>query len=234
MNSSKIKKLFSAAALLTAAASSQAALVQSGIVYDSGSGFGNVSTVLTLANNNQTGMTNGEVIRVAGEDKTNGNVASGSVKNATFSFASLNVTDASQLLFIFNAAEPGNAANAVTLESLVFSIYSDMGGTALFTSKILSPILFPSTQSGTGSAGFNFVLDDADALAAQQFVTSTNRIGLAASLSGATGGSDTFFVGVTEAAAEGPGNQIPEPGSAVLLGLGLAGIIAARKRRAKA
>lgn len=224
------KKWYIAAALIAVATSSHAALIQPIVAYDSGSGFGNVRTVLSLANNNRTGLTSGEVARIGGADATAGNVASGSVKNATYSFGALHITDAGRLLFIFNATEPGGDSSGVTLESLVFSIYSDMGGTALFTSRTLSPVVFSSTQSGTGSAGFVFVLDDADALAAQHFVTATNRIGLAASLSGATGGSDTFFVSET---ANGISSGIPEPGSVALLSLALAGIAAVRKRRAK-
>ncbi len=222
-----IKHLLAATALFNVATMSHAALVQAGTMYNNGSGFGNVNTVLTLANNNGTGLTNGSVGWDGAADVTSGNTAPGASKNATFSFGDLNITSAGDLIFVFNATEPGNAAaNGVTLESLILSIYSDMGGPSLFTASLASPVVFSETENGTGSAGYSFVLDATDMAAAQLFVSANNRIGLAASLSDATAGADTFYVAVRA-------SEVPEPGSIALLAMGLAGAWAARKRSDK-
>lgn len=230
MKLNNFKKMIIAAALMGAAASSQASLIPVGEIPTEGSGFGNVNTVLTLASDNQTGVSSGAVIRMDGADQTTGNTKPGESANSTYSFDFLGVDDATDLLFVFNPNEP--AGNSITLDSLVLSIYSDMGGTALFTATLEAPLFFESTNQGTGKAGFGFALDAEQAAMAQQFISATNRIGLSAGVSSATGGPDTFFVMVREDEGEGPGNEIPEPGSIALLGLGIAGLWAVRRRKA--
>lgn len=225
-----LKRFIATAALLGAAGSSQASLIPVGTIIDTGTGFGNVDTVLTLQNDNQSGLTSGAVMRTGGTDTTTGNVQPGGVHNSTYSFGELNITSAGDLLFVFNATEPGNiSTNGVTLESLVLSIYSDTGGTALFTAELEDPVTFGTTETGVGRSGFTFALDGPQADAAQEFVSATNRIGLAASLSAATGGPDTFFV----RSLDDNGTEVPEPGSVALLGLGIAGFWVARGRVAR-
>lgn len=231
---------------------SQASLISAGKVTDSGSGIGNVNTVLTLKNDNRKnlprgvdnpdyGKSSGSVFRdTDGTDDTTGDVqADGNSKvlASTWSFSQLNVTQTSQLYFIFNPVEPGG--DSIRLESLVLTIYSD-GGESLWNSGAFAPITFEEsvegegTDTGTGKSGYAFKLDAAQALASQDFWDSSNRIGLAASLSSANGGHDTFFVQVLPDDGEGGGNDIPEPGSIVLLGLGMAGMTALRRRQRKA
>jgi hypothetical protein len=219
-------QLIAAAALLSASAFSHASLVYVGPVPATGSGFGHVETVLTLQSNNMTGTSSGLVGRAAGADFTVGTVQPGSVHNSTYSFSELGITDADDLLFIFNPAEPGNANNSIQLDSLILSIYSDFGGPALFTASLDSPHFFPTTNPGIGNSGFGFALDAAQALSAQAFVSATNRIGLAATVTSATGGPDTFFVNVLDGS-----NPVPEPGSVALLGVAVIGMWAVRRRR---
>ena len=212
---------------MTVCTPSHASLVPAGVIIDTGTGFGNVNTVLTLQNDNQTGMASGSVERSGGTDVTTGDTLPGAVHNATYSFGELNITNAGDIQLIFNADEPGNIlANGIMLNSLVLSIYSSAGGPALFSASLIAPQVFPVTETGVGRSGFVFELDMLQALAAQPFITATNRLGLASTISMATGGPDTFYV------LEGHG-VIPEPGSVALLGLGLAGMLVARRRSAR-
>lgn len=246
MKLNQTTRLLAAAALFAATASSHASLIYTGVVNDTGTGIGQVNTILTLNNDNQPvirgnpnpnyGMTTGAVFRTGSGDGTSGNVQSNGnsqVHNATWSFGELNVTQASQLVIVFNPVEPGNAQdNSVRLESLVLSIYTD-DGDLLWDSGAFAPITFPTSETGTGRSGYAFSLDAEQAGLAQPFLAELNRIGLSASLSGANGGPDTFFVRVLDE-GEGPGNEVPEPGSVALLGLGIAGMTALRRRQRKA
>jgi hypothetical protein len=246
MKLNKYTQLLAATAFFALSASSQASLVYTQVVQDTGSGIGQVNTLLTLENDNQPvirgnpnpnyGMSSGAVFRTDSGDGTSGNVQSNGnsqVHNATWSFGELNVTQASQLVIIFNPVEPGNVAdNSVRLESLVLSIFTD-DGDLLWDSGAFAPITFPTSETGTGRSGYAFSLDTQQAALAQPFLSELNRIGLSASLSSANGGPDTFFVRVLDD-GEGPGNEIPEPGSVALLGLGIAGMTALRRRKRKA
>ncbi|HEX9172597.1 MAG TPA: PEP-CTERM sorting domain-containing protein [Telluria sp.] len=217
-----------AATLLCASASSHASLIYAGSLQNTGSGFGNVNTVLTLNGSGNTAT--GSVIRSGGADVTTGDATSAGVQNATFSFSQLNITNANQIRLIFNASEPGNVNNSINLDAMTLSIYSDIGGAALFSTSLAAGQFFATTENGIGSIGYAFILDAASTALAQSFVTGTNRIGLASSISLATGGPDTFLISIA-AGPQGPGNSIPEPGSLLLLGLGLAGITASGLRK---
>jgi len=141
--------------------------------------------------------------------------------------------DATNFGVVFNADQ--SAGGGITLTSLNVAFYNS-AGTLLFqsgpvscTAAGLTNCAFASTVHGIGGAGYLFKLDAAQqaaATAAGVFSTQTTIVGLSASVSGNSGGGETFFL------ARVPGiSTVPEPTSMLLMGAGLIGLAFARKNR---
>jgi PEP-CTERM motif len=232
-----IRRLAAAAAAVAAlgAAPAHAMLVLQSEEIFSGTGLGNVSTVLTLQGQGDATFEQGSVSYDGSADVLSGNALSGASQTMTRTIDEVGLTSAADLRIVFNAQEPGNGDNSILLTNLSLSIFSPTGD-LLFNSGSLTdaPINFANTFTGTGNSGFVFALDAEQAAEAQAAGFSgdygNNRIGLFASLSNATGGPETFFVGNAAGSVTPP---IPEPETYALMlaGLGVVGFVARRRRR---
>jgi len=193
----------------------------------SGTGLGSVNTILTLQSPGNSTFEAGSVSLAAGGggDAITGNALTGASQTLTRTLGSLGVTSAASLRVVFNAEEPGAAAQqGIVLEDLRLNIFSPTG-VLLFSSGPFTPVSFADTFSGVGNSGFVFALDAAQAAQAQALAFgagyANNVIGLSATASNAQGAPDTFFV----AAA-----PVPEPQSWALCLAGLAGVALLRRR----
>jgi hypothetical protein len=112
-------------------------------------------------------------------------------------------------------------ADQITLIQLVLRIHDATSGAVLFSGPLAAPVTFPTTNAGTGSAGFGFAPDASQAVEAQvAFSNSAYRLSLSATLAeSAAGGNETLYVFnlPTE----------PVPTMPQVFTLGLAGVLAA-------
>lgn len=219
-----------AAGLNTFATVGHASLVLLGPENFQGTGLGAVNTILTIQSPRNSTSETGSVSFNGTSDVRTGDTQNGASQTLTRSIGDLGLTSASSLRVVFNALEPGNAANNITLNNLVLNIFGTNGAT-LFTSGAFTPVAFPDTQTGAGNSGFVFGLDAAQAAQAQAlgFGSASNRIGLLASASDATGGFETFFVANSSRVT--PPTDVPEPMSLALFGAGLLGLGLVRQSR---
>jgi len=224
-----------AGVLLGAASASQAGLILVQPEDFSGTGLGSVNTILTIQGPNKGGVESGAVSFngttdvIIGDDTKTGNS-----QTRTLTIGSLGITDASSLRIVFNASENDNL---IDLTGLTLTIYS-AAGASLFTASLGHIYSDLNTESGTGNSGFVFGLDAASAAAAQLAVFNLAdymdaRIGLSGSAAAYDGGNETFFV--AKSLIEGPGvpasGEVPEPGSVLLVGLGLAAVATSLGKR---
>ena len=201
---SRLRRLAFALALIVVAglgvAVVDANLITTTAVVTNGSGIGGVNTVLTIQGTpTESGCVawNGaaDVIGAAAcpPGVPGGNESTGASQTQTRTLAQLGIANAAELRIVVNTVEP--AGNPITLTQLVLRIYDGATGAVLFTSSLPAPVTFPFTNTGGGSSGFVFLMDAADAAAAQVFFANpANRIGLAASFSDAAGGGETLYV----------------------------------------
>ena len=204
-----------------------------------GTGLGAVNTILTIQSPGSTTIESGAVTPGANGE---GTVTSGDTIaiNQVRTLGELGVSSADSLRVVFNAQEPGNAAeNNILLQDLVLNIY-DSSGSLLFTSGAFDPVFCPDTATGVGNSGYSFRLDAEQTLQAQAAAFgegfASNLVGLSATAGveaggpgSATGGPETFFVAQAPGQVP-PDGQVPIPGTVALLGLGVLGLGLKRKR----
>jgi len=141
--------------------------------------------------------------------------------------ASRGITDPSQIGILFNATEP--SGNSINVTDITLNFYSPTG---TFITSLDGQQAFPNSFAGNGVAGFVFVVDPIEQGVLQSTIFALPDFGsvllsLNSSLTGATGGPDTFrIVNLSSPPTSG---DVPEP--ATLLLVGLACLIAARRLR---
>jgi hypothetical protein len=149
-----------------------------------------------------------------------------SSQSLTRTIASLNIADGSDLRIVFDATEP--AGDEITISALTFLVFNS-AGTVIFHDSLAAPQVFSSTLTGNGQTDAVFKLDAAGQaaydLAVIGYDLSTLRVGIYSNAILAASGNEAFYVGDFETFPDG----VPEPGTYVMVGTGLAGLLLRRR-----
>jgi hypothetical protein len=211
--------------------SARASLVFQGAIAGTGGGVGTTNVVLDVQGP-PTGIESGCVAWSASGDvigsaacPAGSGIAGGNEKTQTTTRTILEtgVTGSQYLVVVMNPAEP--SGNSIQVENLVLTIYDAAGGLLWTSGNLGAPVFFASSDPGAGSLGFGFALDATQAAASAGFINcptcATNRFGLAASLTLATGSPEVFSII----------NITPEPVTLVTFAGGLAALALLRRYR---
>ncbi len=188
-----------------------AGLQYMGPVDQQGTGLGHVATVLTIQNHdvesgcvawNGSGDIMGPGAPACPGGIPGGDEKTGASQTLTRTLAELGSPTADTLQIIFNANEPGSNRH-LRLEALSLRI-SSPSGAILLEAALAAPMDIEATDSGVGSAGWAFGLVNA-AGTESAFADGGNRVGLAAMVSDADGGPETFYLAQAGSGGGGTG-----------------------------
>ena len=226
------------------AGSANAALISDGPPVEHGHGNGMALTVLTLdspgKSSSESGCVgwsgSGDVMGgiCFGTGVAGGDEQSGAKHTNTITVGSAGIGSAAELRVVFHPQEsksPGG--RSITIDHLVLGIF-DAGGALLFLSGDLArPFEIPDVDPlHPSTVYFVFRLDAADLADAEAaFSSPNNHIGLAASVSNATGGPDWFSISRGDGGI--PEAETPEPATYLLTVLGLVAVDLVRRRKRK-
>ena len=202
--------------LLFPVAANAAQLVYRGPLEQLGTGLGHVSTVLSIG---ERRVESGCVAWDGSQDVfgpgapacpdgiAGGDEKKGASQTLTRTLAEVGHPQGDTLRIVFNANEPGSN-RWLRLDSLVLRIYGT-DGAVLLQAALAAPMNVEATDSGIGKSGWVFGLDDPTGTLAA-FANPAHRIGLAATVSSADGGFETFYVAQAVGSAGGPGTDPTE------------------------
>lgn len=191
----------------------------------SGTGFGTVSTLITLQTANGQSTTEAGCIGFGNTTTDCGITQVGKIKNTSTTEPVPTGATGEDLRFVFNADQPDGGS--IDLTSLEVSFYGT-NDTPLYTASLTSPMSLTSTMSGVGKSGFVFELTPTEAAAVDGILGSTTEIGAGFSATGASGGPDTLFLATVPSTS-----AVPEPGTYGFLMAGLIGACLLARRRHK-
>ena len=233
----------------------QANLLLNSLTESTGNGIGAQTTILTVQS---PGSSTGEAGCVGASGSTQTiNANCGTPPFGTFTFGQTQtgasetglrtlptgITDASQIAFLFNPAQPAGAV--ITLQELNAQIYTQAanGALTLIDNAVYMGPTNLTTLSGIGNAGWVFTLDSTEQAAVNAAIKAGATLMFGASLEAGCGANGMPACGATEFAANGGHDvvqiakitttSVPEPAtySLVVCGLGLA-LLARRVRSA--
>src|SRR6185437_883876 len=220
-----------ATAMLVGAPLASADAVLVGKVDMTGTGFGNVNTLLTVqALGTGMGSTESGCVglkppgqQIYGPKACQGDNAGGDEKPPDqFPHNQvLPVSDAFTMAVVFNVDQPGGSS--ITLNNMVLVLYNAKGQVGFTSGNFAQSMDFASTsfETGIGKSGWEFMLDSTQAAEAQAAINAGfNLLGLSSTISGVSGGPETFFLINANGDTPTP-TPTPEPGTLLLFGMGL-------------